>query len=130
MRRLVPPTHAHPHSMGFSLIEVLVAMTILSVAGVALIETAQHHADRLERLEAGFLADTVAANHLVGLRLSAQDADGTETVIMGDRSWRVQTRVSPTSHPELAQVSIEVFSADGTEALTLLTGFIDTRRAP
>lgn len=117
-------------SEGFSLIEVLVAMTILSVAAVALIETAQQHAARLERLEAVLIADTVAANRLVELRLSARDANVSRTVEMADQSWRVETRLAATSDPELAQVNIEVFSPEGTAPLSQLTGFIDTRAEP
>ncbi len=119
-----------PTSCGFSLIEVLVAMTILSVAGVALIETAQQHAARLERFETVLVTDTVAANRLVELRLSPSSADALQIVEMADRSWRVQTRLAATSDPELAQVNIEVFTLEGTAPLSQLTGFIDTRTVP
>ncbi len=116
-------------SHGFSLIEVLVAMTILAVAGVALIETAQQHAARLERFETVFVTDTVAANRLVELRLSPSGASALQVVEMADRSWRVETRLAATSDPELTQVNIEVFTLEGAAPLSQLTGFIDTRAA-
>jgi len=122
-----PPHHA---ADGFSLIEVLVAMTILSVAAVALTETAEQHAARLQHLETVLIADTVAANRLVELRLSAQEANVSKTVEMADKLWRLETRLAATSDPELAQVSIEVFSPDSTAPVSKLTGFIDTRAKP
>ena len=117
-------------SSGFSLIEVLVAMTILSVAAVALIETGQQHAERLERLETTLITDTIAANRLVELRLSPPGGGISQTVEMGARSWRVETRLGKTSDPELAKVNIEVFAPGGTAPLSQLTGFVDTRTAP
>lgn len=117
-------------SSGFSLIEVLVAMTILSAAAVALIQIAEQHAARLERLETVLIADTVAANRLVELRRSALDANVSRTVEMADQFWRVETRLAATSDPELAQVNIEVFGPKGTAPVSQLTSFIDTRAKP
>lgn len=126
MREITPSTH----SQGFSLIEVLVAMTILAVAGVALIETGQHHADRLEHLEVSLIADTIAANRLVELRLSPAGAEVPQSVDMAGWTWRVETRLGKTSDPELDQVTIEVFRQTDHAPSGQLTGFIDTRQTP
>lgn len=113
---------------GFSLIEVLVALTILSIAGAALIRTAQEHAGRLERLEASMLAQTVASNRLVELRLNPDAGLLAGEVTMGGETWRVETKFQATSDPDLAQADILVFRPGQTQPTSELTGFVDTGR--
>lgn len=113
---------------GFSLIEVLVALTILSIAGAALIRTAQDHAGRLTRLEASMLAQAVAANRLVELRLNADIDRLPGEVVMGGEIWRVETELRPTSDPDLAQADIFVFGRGESQPTSQLTGFVDTGR--
>ena len=67
-RHNTPDAAATEH--GFSLIEVLVALSVLSIAGVAFIRVAQSHIDRIDRLEVRMLADIVAQNTLVEIRLA------------------------------------------------------------
>ena len=58
-----------PANAGFSLIEVLVALIVLSIAGVAFIRVAQNHIETVDRLEVRMISDIVAQNTLVELRL-------------------------------------------------------------
>lgn len=113
---------------GFSLIEVLVAITILSIAGAALIRTAQDHAGRLTRLEASMLAQIVAANRLVELRLNGDVRRLPGEVVMGGEIWRIETHLRPTSDPDLAQADIFVFGPGQSQSVGELTGFVDTAR--
>ena len=118
---------AMPADRGFSLIEVLVALTVLSIAGVAFIRVAQSHIDRLDRLEVRVLADIVAQNTLVELRLApSRIRSAPERVEMAGREWRVSVESRASSDPDLADLNISVSEADSKRPATTLHAFVDT----
>ncbi len=111
---------------GFTLIEALVALTVLSVTAVSLLSATQGHIRRIAALNDRVVARWVAENRLVELSLGYPDLP--ETVWMSGVSWRVSARIAPTSDPDLARADIAVSLAgafDNRGALARLTGFID-----
>lgn len=112
---------------GFSLIEVLVALTVLSIAGVAFIRVAQSHIDRLDRLEVRMLADIVAQNKLVELRLApSRIRSAPERVEMAGREWQVSVESRASSDHDLAELNIAVSEAGARRPATTLHAFVDT----
>ncbi|WP_299506853.1 type II secretion system minor pseudopilin GspI [uncultured Roseobacter sp.] len=114
---------------GFTLIEALVALGILSTAAVFLLAATQTHVARVGQIADRRTALWIAENRLVELELGMTELPA-EVTAMGD-IWAVTTDRSATADPDLARVDIRVARANGLSdaALALLTGFVDVRKA-
>ncbi|MDZ4760810.1 MAG: type II secretion system minor pseudopilin GspI [Alphaproteobacteria bacterium] len=111
---------------GFSLLEALIALSILAVAAAALIGAAEAHIDRVRGLEHRAVASWVAEDELTELRLaSGQPTASTHDREMAGETWRIEIRPSPTSDPELARVDISVSGASDRAPAASLSGFVD-----
>ena len=109
-------------SRGFTLIEVLVAVTVMALLMAALAGTVGSSASGYSRINEKFLAWMVASDKLVELQVFNQyPATGTQdsTVERFDRTWAVRTVVTEGPYPDTRRVDIEV----GPKA-----GFGDERR--
>ncbi len=115
---------------GFTLMEALVALTILAIAGTGLVRATEAHVDQVDGIQQRTIAQWVAENRLIELELDpANLAEGSERVEMLGRNWDVSVDVDATEDPELAKVTISV-AADGTDsAAAVLTGFVDIGRS-
>lgn len=109
---------------GFSLIEALVALVVLAVAGIALVGTTETHVQRIASLEDRATAQWIAENRMAELAAGLHplvDAEG-ETGMLG-ATWPLRQSTRPTDDPELAEVEIAVRAPDGMAILARLTGF-------
>jgi general secretion pathway protein I len=115
---------------GFTLMEALVALTILAIAGTGLVRATEAHVDQVGGIQQRTIAQWVAENRLIELELDpANLAGGSERVEMLGRNWDVSVDIDATEDPELAKVTISV-AADGTDsAAAVLTGFVDIGRS-
>ena len=115
---------------GFTLMEALVALTILAVAGTGLVRATEAHVDQVGGIQQRTIAQWVAENRLIELELDpANLAEGSERVEMLGRNWDVSVDIDATEDPELAKVTISV-AADGTDSsAAVLTGFVDIGRS-
>ena len=115
---------------GFTLMEALVALTILAIAGTGLVRATEAHVDQVGGIQQRTIAQWVAENRLIELELDpATAAEGSERVEMLGRNWDVSVDIDATEDPELAKVTISV-AADGTDsAAAVLTGFVDIGRS-
>lgn len=104
---------------GFTLLEMLVAMSILSLAALALVRLDAFTSRSTANLSAKSLAQIVADNHAVDL-LSAASAPtvgtASSSISNGGVSWQVITSVARTADPELLRIDIRVSGADGVSA--------------
>lgn len=97
--------------LGFTLIEVLVALGILVFSMMALmqsISTAGKHTLMLDEHTQGYL---LASNKLVELQVYQEwpkTGTQTDTVEVNQRNWRVQTKVTEGPYPGTRRVDIEV----------------------
>lgn len=116
---------------GFSLIEGLVALAILAVAGVAIIGATEQHVIRIGDLERRAAAQLAAENHAAELATGALPLDGTarEADLLG-MSWRVRHETARTADPDLVQVTIAVHSVDDGNRYARLVSFVDTGALP
>ena len=107
---------------GFSLIELLVALTVLAVVSVTVFARGGDTLAQLHGLEQRTLARWVAENEVARLRLDREElvrggSNRRARVDVGDQSWRVETTLRSTQHDGLWQVTVEVRAADGAGGL-------------
>ena len=108
---------------GFSLIETLVAMTVLAVSSTAILSATETHTRTVAGVSARLVAGWVAQNTLAELR---QTGAAPERVQMGGAEWHVRIERKATSDPDLVRVDVAVATgAAPGAALARLTGFLD-----
>lgn len=122
------------HDSGFTLLEVLVAMTLLAVSLGAALTAVAGSSDRLARVQERTLGYWVATNVLTGLRLQADGAIlgarfGEETMDGREFFWRVDVLTTPD--PATRRVEVQVFRDRGArESVASLTGFLPGEAGP
>jgi len=117
---------------GFTLLEVLIALTILAISSLAVIRQVGQSTVNLAQLEQKTLAALVADRRIAQYRIAdswpalGSDSELTE---MAGQQWRVDTEVVATSEPLLRKLTVAVAldSADGK--VLPLTEFIIYRGA-
>ncbi len=120
-----------PSGAGFSLLEVVIAMAIVSIALLALSRTGGSAPARYVDLQQRTVALWVADNALAELRLNEgfpQPGTRFGRENMADISWRWQAEISQSSEPSIRRVDVTVYldGIPGQDELAVLshTGFI------
>jgi general secretion pathway protein I len=119
---------------GFTLLEVLVAIVLLSLALTALVRLAGLEANATAHLRDSTLAQWVAANALAEARLrEGFPALGSRNgeARMGGRRWQWRMQVQATDDASIRRLEVQVFAlVDGRDGLSddapsvaSLTGF-------
>jgi general secretion pathway protein I len=118
-------------SVGFTLLEVLIAVLILSLALVALVRTTALEARALVQVRDATLAQWVASNVLAEARLNegvpaSGRRDGSSE--MGGRRWRWLLESTQTQEPTIQRLDVSVYADDAgaesrDEAIARLSGF-------
>lgn len=116
------------HDRGFTLIEVMAALVIVSLGMLAVIQAVSSTASNTAYLREKTVAHWVAMNRLTDVRLSAQPPPVGRTsgeATMGNLRWRWAVTVSATDVPSMSRVDVDVSPADGDEEnrYASLTGF-------
>ncbi|QTL36816.1 MULTISPECIES: type II secretion system minor pseudopilin GspI [Pseudoalteromonas] len=114
---------------GFTLLEVMVALSICAVAGIAAMQATGEHINHISTLEQQAYASWVAENRLVMMRAGAKEGavrnglKGDEE--MGGVTWYWSQSTLATADPTFVKVTIEVFSDEKREhSVYDLTTFI------
>lgn len=100
-----------PGKTGFTLIEVLLALSVFSLAGLALLNTADTHFNSLNNIEDKMVADWVAANRLVEVNLDVSwppKNNKNGKVEMASREWFWHQKVVKTTDDDMREVTIVV----------------------
>ena len=116
LRRMARPHH------GFTLIEVLVALSIVAVALIAGLQATTALTNNALRQSDVLLAHVCAENELIKTRLLRQMpgvGDTTTACEQGGRSFLVTLSVRPTPNPEFRRVDAQV--KDGNTPVLQLT---------
>ena len=117
----------------FTLLEVLVALAVFSVAAISLMKVSESQLRLSQRMEEKTFAHWVALNMITEMQ-SSQDwpslGEQTGKVSMAGREWKmvVKTQATPVNRVRRIEVSVGLAPKDFTddmENLTLLTGFIE-----
>ena len=119
----------HPtHYRGFTLIEILVAMTIIAIAMAALIKASGDYTSSAAYLKQKTIAHYVAMNELNTLQINnTWPAVATEKTIvkMAGHDWSVQREILETADPATHAARYTVYvDAEYKQAVTRLQGYI------
>lgn len=96
---------------GFTLLEILVAMTVLAIAMAAVIKTLGAQARNSEYLELRTLASWVAQNKAAEFQLSKQwpgTGEQNGSAQFAGRDWQWDTRVTNTEDPNIRRLDVRV----------------------
>jgi general secretion pathway protein I len=120
---------------GFTLIEVLAALVIVSLGMMAVIQAVSETASNSSYLREKTLAHWVALNRLTEARLeqSAPKVDETsDEVEMAGRKWRWTMTVTQTPVETMRRIDVSVRPAEADEdsSMATLTGFYGSAIAP
>jgi general secretion pathway protein I len=113
---------------GFTLLEVMLAMAVFAIAGVALLGVSDNNYRHISHLEETMFANWVASNQLVNVSLSdnwppKNNRKGEEE--MAGRKWYWQQKVKKTANKEMQAVVIEVRLEQEAElAITSLMTYV------
>lgn len=115
MLRLLESAIFSMHSRGFTLIEILVALAIVSIALVAGTQTSTALSRGAQRQTDTLLAQLCAENELSKMRLAKQlpgVGDTSATCEQVGRTLSVQMQVQPTPNPSFRRVEAKVSESD------------------
>ena len=113
-----------PAEQGFTLIEVLVAMAVFSIAALALVNVAGENSRSAFAIERRVVASVVAENRLVEALIDWPPVGETRGEDQAaDRNWRWVRRVTPTSDPEVVRVDVVVSTSDSPRTVAEVTAF-------
>jgi general secretion pathway protein I len=108
---------------GFTLLEMLVALSILSLAALALIRLDAFAVRTAAAIDGGSLARIVAANAATDiLTAPSAPAPGQQSVQVsnGGRNWTVTTNAVPSEDPALLRITIVVAGNDDRATLIIV----------
>jgi type II secretion system protein I len=93
-------------SRGFTIVEVLVAMTVCGVGLIAVFQAMRIASDAAERISNEATAQLLAESHLISILSRPLSQMGTHDGSEGKFTWIEQIR--PSKHPKLAEVVVQV----------------------
>lgn len=103
----------HFSQRGFTLIEILVALVVVSIALAAATVAQTHASSNSSHLRDKLLAHWVADNRLTEMRISNQFPDTgsqeSDTVKMGKIEWRWEQTVEKTPDENIRRITISVY---------------------
>lgn len=117
---------------GFTLIEIMVALAVLALSGVALMTTMGQASTDLGRLSEKMIALNVAEYAINSVRIKKEfpDIGSDEDIVqLNDREWRVELTVSETGNENVRRIDVLVYPYGGEygadkSATVLLSAFM------
>ena len=112
-------------SCGFTLLEIMVALTIFSVCAMVLIQQSSRSARQSNYLQTRTLSTWLAENELHQLRSQLEWPDlgkKNKQLDLGSREWQVITEIKETPHQYLRQVDVtvsEYIPSEDTQKFTM-----------
>lgn len=102
---------------GFTLIEIMIALAIVSIAILAIADAMNNHTQVASGLEKRVLASWVAANQIAQLKHDAKlskvkNGTSSDTIILGGHKWRVQTKIKKTDVERVFLLTVTVKDED------------------
>jgi general secretion pathway protein I len=117
--------------LGFTLIEVMVALVVFSVVSVALVKNTTTSLRQSGMIEDRTIAWWLAENEMTSLRMLPRSDDsypnsGTsrEVVEINDGSWGVETTVEATENGYVRRIVISVYRENQEDSKARLIGFL------
>jgi general secretion pathway protein I len=127
-----PFAQGRRRAAGFTLVEVLVALIIVTIGLAALMITVSSTARTSGILRQKTLAQWMALNRLTEVRLNlAKFGQNTDTgeINFGNQTWHYDTRYFDTSFPSMKRVVVRIYAGDAKakgNPVIESTGFVGT----
>lgn len=107
---------------GFTLLEILIALSILAISAMAVINQTAPSLKQLDLLQQRTVATVMAENYMNSLR--ANDSwpvigRQSQQVNFANQQWIISTEVSATSEPWLRKIAIAISNEEGNESVPL-----------
>jgi general secretion pathway protein I len=116
------------NALGFTLLEVMLALAVFSIAGIALLTTASNNARNMGHLENIMFANWVTSNQLVTASLSETWPPKNNLkgeVELAGRAWFWQQKVLKTTDNDMRAIVMEVRLHENDElAVSSLTTYV------
>lgn len=116
---------------GFTLIEVMVALSIFAVVSVALLRNTTMSVRQAGMIQDRTIAWWLAENEMTSLRLLPRNDDNypsagvsREYVEVGGTSWEIETSVEATENDFVRRIVINVYKASREDSNAELVGFL------
>jgi len=113
---------------GFTLIEVMLAMAVFAIAGIALLSAASNNARNIGYLESKMFANWVASNQLVAASLDTKWPPKNNLkgdVELAGRTWFWQQKVIKTNDKDMRAIVMEIrLNEDDELAVSSLTTYV------
>lgn len=120
--------HLNTKNLGFTLIEVMLALAVFSIAGIALLSTASNNVRNIGHLENVMFANWVTSNQLVATSLSTTWPPKNNLkgeVELAGRSWFWKQTVIKTTDDNMRAIVMEVrLHEDDELAVSSLTTYV------
>lgn len=112
-------------NQGFTLLEIMVALTIFSVCAMVLVQQSTRSARQSSYLQTRTLTTWLAENKMHELRSELtwpEISKKNQQVELGNRTWEIITETTKTSHKSLRKVDVSVseyIPGQNTQSFTL-----------
>ncbi len=114
---------------GFTLIEIVIALLVISIALAAVISTTTNTVDGGAHIRNKTIALWVAQNYINDIVIHKKWPDtgeAKEAVTMNNRAWLVRTDITATANTNMRRMDVRVFfNSRDTEPLVSLTAYIN-----
>jgi len=103
----------HQSSLGFTLLEIVIALAIVAISVLAIAGAMNKHTEIASGLEQRILASWVASNTIAELRHNAKInrvrvGNSSDTIKMGGHRWRARTVIERTDVERVYKVTVTV----------------------
>ncbi|HDP0019925.1 TPA: GspI family T2SS minor pseudopilin variant LspI [Legionella pneumophila] len=99
---------------GFTLIEVLLALTVIAIALTALLKATTQNIDNTHRIKEKTISHWVAMQGIAMIQLNllrtSQSQESTQATTMLGQKWYWRAKISPTPIKRMQQITISVSS--------------------
>ncbi|MBQ4852234.1 type II secretion system minor pseudopilin GspI [Pseudoalteromonas sp. MMG012] len=107
------------NTLGFTLLEVMVALSICAMAGIAAMQVTGEHITHIGALEEQTYASWVAENQMVMMRASGKKWSGKNNVKgeeeLAGQKWFWQQSVIATEDPSFVKVTVTVYQDEALQ---------------
>ena len=130
-----PKYRSRTSQSGFTLIEIMIALLIVSVSVVAVMTATAKSVEISSELERKTVASWVVSNHIAELRFLARTenvsaGNDSENVSMGGYDWRIRTSIEETDLERVFLLTVEAHDRNQKEdqaVLTMTSSLADTQ---
>lgn len=128
---LFTSVHQKKKALGFTLLEVLIALIFFALIGLVLQQVSASTVGQYQTVRLKMFATWIAENKLAELRLNEglpPARERKEDVDFANLEWQLVTRVQTTNNPDIHRVEVDVHHIDELDGekskRVTLTGFV------